>query len=105
MEELIKYFAKPENGILGIIIIMLLMTIGGLIKVIMDFTKRNDKLNEEIKSLNAALNIVQEKRIGDYDKNQGNLLVLGKDLINNDSVLKDLLTRIANILDAKKYNL
>jgi uncharacterized protein (UPF0333 family) len=93
MEQAIAKFL--DYGLLGAVVVIL----GGVIAYMQ---KKMDKKDEEIKSLNQALNVVQEKRLADTDKYIANFVVLGKDLVNADAALQKSVDNIARVLEFKK---
>lgn len=61
METVINYFAQPQNGILGIIVIVL-----GF--VIVWEEKQKSDLRKEIKTLSTDLATLAEKRVNDLER-------------------------------------
>lgn len=93
MESVINYFL--EQGLLGVIIVM-------LIGVIVWQQKRLDKKDEEIKLANQGVNVVQEKRIVDSQQNITSFVGMGKDLLNTSASLQKSIDSVVRILELKK---
>jgi len=93
MDVITNYFA--QQGLLGIIIIM-------LIGVVIWQQRRLDKKDEEIKIMNQAVNVVQEKRINDLAQGQAAFIGLGKDLVNANGSIQKSLDTITRVMELKK---
>lgn len=93
MEQVTNFFFN--QGILGVIIIVM----GG---VIIWCQKRLDRKDEEIKLLNQAVNVLQEKRISDSSLQINAFVGLGKDLVNSDASIQKSVDNIMRVLELKK---
>lgn len=61
MEQLIEYFLQPQNGILGVIVVALML-------VIVWEERGKSELRKEIRDLSNELKLLAEKRVADLER-------------------------------------
>lgn len=61
MDKIVEYFLQPQNGILGVFVVILLL-------VVVWEEKQKSELRKEIKELSQELKDLAEKRVNDLER-------------------------------------
>lgn len=61
MEQIIDYFLQPQNGILGVFVVILIL-------VVVWEEREKSNLRKEIKELSTELKLLAEKRVNDLER-------------------------------------
>lgn len=93
MEEIVKYFVRPESGIMGIIILM-------FIAVIIWQQKRIDKKEQEVGDLQEKRKVDTDAYTKSYTELAREQVATARDNVNTINLLQRSVDALANALQA-----